>query len=153
VPYDDWTRALFGADLSGALGWRRNHFDRLVHFAYGLCLAPVVLRYLHEVRGWRLRWAALGAVDAVLSTSAVYELFEWAIAMALAPGAAEAYNGQQGDAWDAHRDMALATAGALLAVGLVVALAARRQARRRTRQRPRRQTPAADSVAWTRVRP
>jgi len=28
--------------------------------------------------------------------------------------AAEAYNGQQGDIWDAHADMLLATIGALL---------------------------------------
>ena len=30
------------------------------------------------------------------------------------PEAAESYNGQQGDVWDAHADMLLATVGALL---------------------------------------
>ncbi|GIM67660.1 hypothetical protein Aau02nite_28270 [Amorphoplanes auranticolor] len=54
------------------------------------------------------------AVDVVLSTSAVYELFEWAIAMTLAPGAAEAYNGPQGDLWDAQKDMT----GAVVAVAV-----------------------------------
>ncbi|HYG45871.1 MAG TPA: DUF2238 domain-containing protein, partial [Bordetella sp.] len=39
VPYDDWWRALTGHGLNEALGWRRNHFDRLVHFSYGLLLA------------------------------------------------------------------------------------------------------------------
>jgi putative membrane protein len=79
----------------------------------------VLFRFLRAERGWRTRWAALVSVDVILSTSAFYELFEWVIAMSLAPGAAEAYNGQQGDIWDAQKDMATATAGAILAVALV----------------------------------
>lgn len=104
VPYDEWTDALLGFRLSDAFGWERNHFDRLVHFAYGLCLAMM------------LRWRPLRTVEVVLATSAVYELFEWGVAVALAPGMAEAYNGQQGDVWDPHKDMVLAAAGALVAV-------------------------------------
>jgi putative membrane protein len=107
VPYDDWTQALFGFRLNESLGWERNTFDRLVHLAYGLCFGPVLFRFFRN---------PMRAVEVVLSTSALYELFEWAIAMTLAPGAAEAYNGQQGDMWDAHKDMAIATAGAILAV-------------------------------------
>ncbi|GIE98588.1 DUF2238 domain-containing protein [Paractinoplanes rishiriensis] len=124
VPYDDWTGAVFGFRLSEMFGWQRNHFDRLVHLAYGLVFGPVIFRALCDWRGWRTRPAALAAVEIVLSTSAFYELFEWAIAMTLGAGAAEAYNGQQGDMWDAHRDMALATLGAI--VGTAVAAARRR---------------------------
>jgi putative membrane protein len=104
VPYDDWTLALFGGRLSDVFGWQRNHFDRLVHFAYGLCLTMM------------LRWRPLRAMEVVLATSAAYELLEWGIAVTLAPGLAEAYNGQQGDSWDAHKDMALALLGAIVAV-------------------------------------
>ena len=50
----------------------------------------------------------------ILAMSAVYEIIEWALAMALAPDWAEAYNGQQGDMWDSQKDMALATAGAII---------------------------------------
>ncbi|MEV4418205.1 DUF2238 domain-containing protein [Catellatospora sp. NPDC049609] len=110
VPYEQWWQALTGAPL---LGDGRNHFDRLVHFGYGLLLAPVL------VRAWRERGAGRGrawlqAVQVVVSTGALYELFEWGIAVALAPDAAEAYNGQQGDGWDAQKDMALALLGAAL---------------------------------------
>ena len=126
VPYDDWTDALFGVRLNELFGWQRNNFDRLVHLSYGLCFGPVLFRWLRD-GGRRMRWAAVLAVDVVLSTSAVYELFEWAVAMTLAPGAAEAYNGQQGDIWDAHKDMTLATGGAVVAVA-VAALVARRRA-------------------------
>lgn len=129
VPYDDWTRALFGWSLNERLGWTRNNADRLVHISYGLCLAPVIMRYLADVRGWRTRWAALGSVEIILSTSALYELVEWAVAELLSPAAAEAYNGQQGDVWDAHKDMTCALAGAVVAVCVVLAY-------RRLRPRP-----------------
>jgi putative membrane protein len=104
VPYDDWASTLFGFRLSDVFGWQRNHFDRLVHFAYGLCLAMV------------LRVKPLRALEFVLATSAVYELFEWGVAVVMAPDMAESYNGQQGDVWDPHKDMALAALGAVVAV-------------------------------------
>ncbi|MBB4904255.1 DUF2238 domain-containing protein [Actinophytocola algeriensis] len=43
-------------------------------------------------------------------------LFEWGVAAVMAPGMAESYNGQQGDLWDPHKDMALAALGTLVAV-------------------------------------
>lgn len=106
VPYDDWTSAVFGFRLSEVFDWHRNHFDRLVHFAYGLCLTMA------------LRLKPLRALEIVLATSALYELFEWGVAVAMAPEMAEAYNGQQGDVWDPHMDMLLATLGALVAVAV-----------------------------------
>ena len=51
--------------------------------------------------------------------SMVYELFEWGIAVSLSEGMAESYNGQQGDLWDAHKDMGLAMLGSLLAWALL----------------------------------
>lgn len=49
-----------------------------------------------------------------MASSVFYELIEWAIAVGLSPEQAENYNGQQGDMWDAHKDMLLATIGAIL---------------------------------------
>ena len=43
----------------------------------------------------------------------VYELVEWGLSIGLSPEDAENYNGQQGDMWDAHKDMFLATIGAI----------------------------------------
>jgi len=36
---DDFVERLFGRSLNDALGWQRNNFDRVIHFAYGLLLA------------------------------------------------------------------------------------------------------------------
>ena len=41
----------------------------------------------------------------------MYELLEWGVAVFLSPEMAENYNGQQGDIWDAHKDMILAMIG------------------------------------------
>lgn len=115
VPYDAWLRALLDWSPQAAFGWERNHFDRLIHLLYGLCFTPALAAHARQ------RWPGMGvgqgfalAVLAIMATSLIYEWLEWGIALLLSPEAAEAYNGQQGDVWDAHMDMLLATLGAAL---------------------------------------
>lgn len=38
VPYNEWTQQIFGFRLNDVLGFERNHFDRLIHFSYGLLI-------------------------------------------------------------------------------------------------------------------
>jgi putative membrane protein len=104
VPYQEWFPFLHS---------KRNNFDRLVHFSWGLLLAPVIVRAL-RARGWPRGWSYLVAVQAIVATGALYEILEWVVSFTLAPDAVEAYNGQQGDMWDAQKDQALAFLGALL---------------------------------------
>ena len=114
VPYDRWLVELTGWSPQAAFGWERNHFDRLIHFLYGLLFMPA----LHDdaQRRWPIRphQAFAIALALILISGLVYEWLEWGIALALSPEAAEAYNGQQGDMWDAHMDMLLAAFGAVL---------------------------------------
>ncbi|MCZ7844567.1 MULTISPECIES: DUF2238 domain-containing protein [Stenotrophomonas maltophilia group] len=120
VPYDAWAQALTGWSPNVAFGWQRNHFDRLIHFLFGVCFTPALLQLArHAWPALRRGQAFTLAVMAVMCASLVYEWFEWAIALALSPDAAEAYNGQQGDMWDAHADMLLATVGSLLTWPLI----------------------------------
>ena len=113
VPYDEWCRQWLGWSPQQAFGWQRNHFDRLIHLLYGLCFTPAVVGWLRQ--RWRMTGdAAFGiALLLIMASSLLYEWMEWAIALLMSPAAAEAYNGQQGDVWDAHMDMLLATIGAL----------------------------------------
>lgn len=117
VPYDDWSRALLGVNLTEYFGFRRNHYDRVVHFAFGL----LAVRPAFEILTKRFRvprgFALYASVEFVLAFSLLYELFEWALTMVLSPADAGAYNGEQGDIWDAHRDMLGAFIGAFLAAG------------------------------------
>ncbi|MCD4865185.1 DUF2238 domain-containing protein [Pseudomonas sp. PLB05] len=116
VPYDDAWQALTDYRLTEVLDLQRNHYDRLVHLAYGLLLArPIreVVQGLTGLRGWRSAYVAL---EFILASSAGYELMEWLGADLLAGDAAEAFVGAQGDPWDAQKDMALAFVGALLSL-------------------------------------
>ncbi|MEP4076187.1 DUF2238 domain-containing protein [Haloferula sp.] len=118
VPYHDW----FGIEDTG-----RNHFDRFVHFLYGLLIAypmrEIFLR-IADVRGF---WGYFLPLDLVMSTSMLYELIEWAAAEVFGGDLGQAFLGSQGDEWDAHKDMALASLGALLTMTLVAAIHARCQ--------------------------
>lgn len=118
VPYDQLARALTGTSISEAFGLSRNHYDRLVHLSYGLLTILPVREALERHVGLTRRVALYIAFESVLAVSAVYEIFEWLLTLAAAGPTAAAYNGQQGDIWDAQKDMALAAAGALIALGL-----------------------------------
>lgn len=125
VPYDAWFQKWTGRSLNALLGWERNHFDRLVHFLYGFLLAyPLRELFLRiaDVRGF---WGYFLPLDFTMSTSMLYELIEWAAAAVFGGDLGQAYLGTQGDPWDAHKDMALASLGATLAM-TVTALIVRR---------------------------
>lgn len=114
VPYDDWARALTGTGLSDAFGWTRNHYDRLVHFAFGALSVIPGAEIARRWGGLGKRGAALTVLGWVLTISSLYEIFEWLLTIVAAGETADRYNGQQGDIWDAQKDMALAALGAIL---------------------------------------
>jgi putative membrane protein len=124
VPYDSFARAVTGGTVSELFGFTRNHYDRLVHFGYGLLAVLPVREALIRHAGLGPRPSLYIAVESVLAVSALYEIFEWLLTLTMEGSVATAYNGQQGDLWDAQKDMALAALGALLAAG---ALAMRRR--------------------------
>lgn len=115
VPYNDWSIQYLHFDLNQAMGWSRNMFDRFVHFFYGLFLYPFFYR-LFQVWLPNLKPSVVFilVIQFVMATSLVYEWIEWWLAIGLSPEEAENYNGQQGDVWDAHKDMFLATIGAII---------------------------------------
>lgn len=116
VPYDAWVEALTGSSLNEAMGWERNHFDRFAHFLYGLLMAYPLREFFLRVADVRGFWGYFLPLDFTLSTSAIFELFEWGAAEVFGGDLGAAYLGTQGDIWDAHKDMALASAGALIAM-------------------------------------
>lgn len=118
VPYDDWALALTGHSIDAAMGWTRNDFDRLVHLAFGLLAVPPVAEAMRRHAGASPRLALWFAFLFVGGVSALYEIFEWLLTLVLAPDMADDYNGQQGDIWDAQKDMAIAIFGAGLTITL-----------------------------------
>lgn len=105
-----------GTSFNELVGWQRNNYDRVVHFSYGLLLAyPIreVFLRIADVRGF---WGYFLPLDVTMSTSMTYELIEWAAAVYLGGDLGMTYLGTQGDVWDGHKDMALASLGALISM-------------------------------------
>jgi putative membrane protein len=113
VPYRQWTDALGLAPDGG-----RNHYDRIVHFAYGLLVAQPVFEVLAARTGLAVTARLATTVAWMAFGSMLYELIEAAAAAVFGGDLGMAYLGTQGDAWDAQKDMALALSGSLLWVCL-----------------------------------
>lgn len=115
VPYNEWAIQYLHFDLNAAMGWSRNMFDRFVHFFYGLFLYPFFYRLFQVwLPSLKPKTLFILVIQFVMASSLFYEWIEWWIAIGLSPEEAENYNGQQGDMWDAHKDMFLATIGAII---------------------------------------
>lgn len=102
--------------LRDALGLARNHYDRIVHFAFGLLIACPFREILLRAAGLRPAWSYFMPVVGVLGFSGFYEGLEALTAMLVSPELGAAYLGTQGDEWDAPKDSLLAMSGAVLAM-------------------------------------
>ena len=106
VPFGFWLRDLFHLE--------RNHFDRIVHFAYGLLLVYPVRELFLRAANVKKGWATVMAILAVIATSGLFEVIESWVAQIVNPELGAAYLGTQGDEWDAQKDMTMAIVGALI---------------------------------------
>ncbi len=120
VPYDKWIEQFGGTALRASFGLRRNHYDRVIHFTYGLFMLVPAIELLRAVAPPRGLWRYLLPVLFLLSHSALYELIEYGAAIAFGGDLGVAYTGTQGDPWDSQKDMVCAMAGSLLAMVCVI---------------------------------
>ncbi len=126
TPYDAYAERLFGRSISDMFGFTRNHYDRVVHFAFGILFFPMAREIMVRVAHRDDLVTRILAVIFLNIFNTGYELLEWLLTMVVAPEQAEIYNGQQGDIWDAHKDVGLATLGALIALAGSILIASRR---------------------------
>lgn len=110
-------------------GFERNHYDRLVHFSFGLLIAYPFHEILLRRSGVKPAWSYLMTICGILSFSAVYEILEAIAAMVVSPELGAAYLGTQGDEWDAQKDAFLAFLGALMTASFIWLYARNRSAR------------------------
>lgn len=122
VPYDQFFLDTFGFSLNEVMGWQRNHFDRAVHFLYGLLLAYPIKEFYMRIAGATGFWSYFFPLELTMASSMMFELFEWGAAEMFGGDLGVAYLGTQGDIWDAHKDMALASLGALTAMIITMAI-------------------------------
>lgn len=107
VPLFNWVRDHFHQS--------RNNYDRVGHFMQGFVPAFIAREILWRRQVIRRKgWLAFIVVCICLAISALYELFEWRVAVGTG-SAADAFLGTQGDPWDTQEDMATALIGAVIA--------------------------------------
>lgn len=116
TPYDEWFQVVFGFSLDESMGFGRNHYDRMIHLVYGLLLAYPMRELFIRIADVKGFWGYFLPLVITISSSAIYELLEWGAAEVFGGDLGIAYLGTQGDVWDAHKDMALASLGALFAM-------------------------------------
>jgi putative membrane protein len=122
VPYDRWSHRLTGWRPTQRLALTRNHYDRLVHFSFGLLTACPVREVLDRYAGLEGPWSSILAAAVVMAGAMVFELMEWGLSAWLGGSAGQDYVAAQGDEWDAHKDMGLASIGAVLALTAAAAV-------------------------------
>ncbi len=108
VPYNDWSKSLFDWDINAYFGYNRNQYDRFVHLISGVLFYPYLNEYYTRKSKINYNSAILVSWFTIQTLGISYELMEWFASVILSPESTENYNGQQGDIWDAHKDMALA---------------------------------------------
>lgn len=108
VPFGFWMQEVFG--------FSRNHYDRIVHFSFGLLFAYPVREVFLRIAATKGIWGYWLPVELTFAFSAIFEIFEWIVTLFTPPEAGNGYLGMQGDMWDAQKDMALAGIGALIAM-------------------------------------
>ncbi len=114
VPLGFWLQTVFG--------FARNHYDRIVHFSFGLLMAYPVREVFFRIANARGFWGVYLPLDVTLSLSAVYEIIEWLTVVVVNPTAGAAFLGTQGDEFDPIKDMALAGIGAAIAMMVTCAI-------------------------------
>lgn len=108
TPLGFWLQPIFD--------FERNHYDRIVHFSFGLLIAYPFREILLRLVQVKREWGYFLAVTMIMAFSAFYEVMEAVVAMLVSPELGSAYLGTQGDEWDAQKDAFLAFCGALIAM-------------------------------------
>jgi len=106
----------FGFWLQPIFDFERNHYDRLVHFCFGLLIAYPFREILLRQAQVKREWSYFLAVVLIMAFSAFYEVMEGVVAMVVSPELGSAYLGTQGDEWDAQKDSFLAFCGSIIAM-------------------------------------
>jgi putative membrane protein len=108
-----YSRVPLGLWAQEQFDWKRNDYDRLVHFAGGF-VSSILARELirRKTRLARRGWLFFFVVSGCLAGGAFYEFLEWWAAR-LTGSAADDFLATQGDPWDTQWDMFLTLLGAI----------------------------------------
>ncbi len=110
TPIGFWAKDLF--NLS------RNHYDRLVHFSFGLLMYLPLLELWQKLSYNKLRALLNYSIPlfVLIALGGIFEIIEWVVMIIVPPELGTSYLGMQGDIWDAQKDITLKMIGGLMAM-------------------------------------
>lgn len=98
------------------LPFYRNHYDRVVHFLFGILIFLPALELFDYLLHPKTFWKYYLPFTLLLCLGSLYELIEWLAAIVVDPQAGIAFLGSQGDVFDAQKDFGYNILGALIAL-------------------------------------
>lgn len=107
-----YDRVPIGYWLKDTFHFKRNDYDRIVHWCFGFCWAFPTREMFMQAAKTKRYWTYIAPVGIVLCVSAIYEIIE-AYTAQMNPGMEEQFVGLQGDVFDSQRDMTCAAVGAI----------------------------------------
>ena len=110
----------FGLWLENMLELPRNHFDRIVHFCFGLLCAHPLQELFGKIAGLSAWLRASMVLMTLIGLGGLWEILESWVTRIVHPELGLAYLGAQGDIWDAQKDMAATLYGALVWLAIML---------------------------------
>jgi len=94
----------------------RNHYDRVIHFLFGLIFFFPVYGFIHKKLKIKLSWAFLLAFFVIVALKGIFEVIEWLLVLVTRENVTIVTNylGMQGDPWDTQKDMLVGMIGSVL---------------------------------------
>ena len=109
-----------GYQIGKFMGFTRNMFDRVTHFAFGFLLFYPIYEIIFSIKEKKDFWNYYIPLETIIAASALYEIFEWLSAVSVNPILAASFYGTQGDPFDTPEDMTCAIAGALISMIILI---------------------------------
>lgn len=100
------------------ISFKRDNFDRIVHFSFGLLLVYPIKEMIERIVKVKKLWANIFSVLTILAFAGFYELIEMWVAVIFVPELGPLFLGTQGDVWDTQHDIELAFFGSMLTITL-----------------------------------
>jgi len=114
--YYTYPRVPIGLWLQDVFDMSRNHYDRIIHFAFGaLILLPIREVFFRREPRKSLLMEMFLSIAVMWWFATGYEILEWWGAVLTNARDAKQFLGIQGDRWDAQKDLLVALIGATLA--------------------------------------
>jgi putative membrane protein len=104
--------------VTNFFNFERNHYDRVVHFLFGLLITlPFYEILLHNFKS---KIALSITFLLIISISSIYEQIEWIIVELFYQDLGISFLGAQGDIWDAQKDISLSIIGAFITIIIII---------------------------------